>query len=102
MKKFWIVAIQALALCIATPGAYSDDSGNGHAYGVKRLKGKPLKNAKAEAAAQTVNSIIANEVGAESEQYLEYSRKLAETLSQKSSSEVAEILGSSNTHGLGY
>ena len=114
MKKFWIVAIQALALCIATPGAYSGDSSDGLTYGQAEIrgnkgnwrnrgngKGRALKDAKVEAAAQSISFVIGGEAEAQNTQYLDYARRLATTLNQKTEGEVAKIIGSSKTYGLG-
>ena len=118
MKRFWIITTQVIALCLATPGAYS---GDGWAYGHDKSwkengnkgnkgnwrnrgngKGKPLENQEMEAAAQTISFVIGNEAGADqNERYLDYARRLATTLNQKSKAEVAAIVGSSKTYGLG-
>ena len=117
MKRFWIITTQVITLCLATPGAYSGDAGTygqdvswkeGGIEGNKgnwrnrgNGKGKPLEDAEAEAAAQSISFVIGYEAGAEQTRYLDYSRRLATTLNQKSKAEVAAIVGSSKTYGLG-
>ena len=118
MRRFWIITTQVIALCLATPGAYSGDAGTygqdvswkeGGIKGNKgnwrnrgNGKGKALKNTEVEAAAQTISFVIGNEAGADqNERYLDYARRLATTLNQKSKAEVAAIVGSSKTYGLG-
>ena len=54
-----------------------------------------------ESAAVAISDAISSEAGADSDRYLDYSKRLAMTLNQKSKAELQRVLASNDTLGLG-